>query len=209
MHIKTREAAILSLFIGATSIWCMEKISAGKSERSTKRGFPGYGLLFLLLCAGAVPIAKADPIGVAYTASLVGGTEWQYSYHLSGAFPAGDDIAIFFPVPTSSNLVTSGSSTPDWSTLVFQPDPLLPADGEFDIIANIGNPNLAPAFDLSFQYSGPGVPGSQFFTVFDSNFNVIDTGSTTPAASTIPEPSPFLLLGSGLVGLLGRVTRKP
>lgn len=208
MHIKTRQAAILSLFIGATSIWYTEKISAGKSERSTKRGFPGYGLLFLLLCAGAVPIAKADPVGVAYTASLVGGTEWQYDYQISGSFLAGDDIAIFFPVATSSNLVTSGSSTSDWSTLVFQPDPLLPADGEFDITVNIDNPGLAAAFALSFQYSGTGVPGSQSFTVFDPNFNVIDTGSTTPAASAVPEPSPFLLLGSGLVGLLRRASRK-
>lgn len=208
MQIKTRQIATLSSCIGSTAIWCTENISTGKSKRCTERGFPGYGLLFVLLCAGAVPIARADPIGVAYTASLVGGTEWQYDYRISGSFLAGDDIAIFFPVSTSSNLIHSGSTSPDWSTLVFQPDPLLPADGEFDIVANVDSPSLAPTFDLSFQYSGTGVPGSQSFTVFDADFNVIDTGSTQPAAPAIPEPSPFLLLGSGLVGLLRRTSRK-
>ena len=208
MQIKTHRAATLSSFIGAAAIWCTENIPAGKSKRSNKRGFPGYGLLFFLLCAGAVPIAKADSIGVAYTASLVSGTEWQYDYQVSGFFLTGDDIAIFFPVATSSNLIHSGGTSPDWSTLVFQPDPLLPADGEFDIIANVDSPSLAAAFDVSFQYSGTGVPGSQSFTIFDAGFNVIDTGSTQPAAPAIPEPSPFLLLGSGLVGLLRRASRK-
>jgi hypothetical protein len=208
MHVKARQAAILSSFIAATAIWCTENIPLGKSKRSTKRGLPGYGLLFFLLCAGAVPLAKADPIGVAYTANLLGGTEWQYNYQVSGSFLTGDDIAIFFPFATSSNLSNSGGGSSDWNTLLLQPDPLLPADGEFDIIANIDNPGLAHAFDVSFQYSGPGVPGSQSFTVYDPDFNIIDTGSTQSAASAVPEPAPFLLLGSGLIGLLGRLARK-
>jgi hypothetical protein len=208
MQIKTHRAATLPSFIGATIIWYAKNSLIGRSRRSPGSGFLGYGLVFFLLCAIAAPIAKADAVNVVYSVTHVTGTEWQYNYLLSGSFLAGDDIAIFFPISSTSHLMTSGGSIPNWSTLVFQPDPLLPADGEFDIIANINDPSLTPTFNLSFLYTGPRVPGSQSFTVFDSNFNEIDTGSTTPAAPAIPEPSSFLLLASGLVSLVERAARK-
>ena len=206
MQIKTHRAATLSSFIGAAAIWCTENIPAGKSNEAI-RGFPGYATALFLLCAGAVPSAKADSLGVAYTASLVRGTDWHYDSQVSGSVLTGTSSMIFFPVATSSNRSFRWRS-PDWSTLVFQRTLFSQPMASSTSCLNVDSPSLAAAFDVSFQYSGTGVPGSQSFTIFDAGFNVIDTGSTQPAAPAIPEPSPFLLLGSGLVGLLRRASRK-
>jgi hypothetical protein len=168
------------------------------------RRFFRYSLAIALLCVASASAAKADSIVVAYTVSQIIGTEWQYDYRVSGSLLAGDDLAIFFPLATSASLVDLGTGGSDWSTLVLQPDPGLPADGEFDMVANVNNPSLTQVFEVQFRYSGSGVPGPQSFTLFDSNFDVLDTGLTQSATSAIPEPASFLLLGSGLMGLWRR-----
>ena len=182
---------------------------------SSERALPGsrlnparrlfrYSLAIALLCVASASVAKADSISVAYTVSQISGTEWQYDYRVSGSYLAGDDLAIYFPLSTSADLLDLGTGGSNWNTLVFQPDPGLPADGEFDMVANVNNPSLTPVFEVQFRYSGSGVPGPQSFTLFDSNFNVLDTASTQSATSAIPEPASFLLLGSGLMGLWRR-----
>lgn len=160
-------------------------------------------LVLVLFFAGAVPVVQADPIGVTYTATQISGSEWQYNYQLTGSFVSGDDLAVYFPLATSSNLVDLATGGTDWTTFVFQPDPNLPADGEYDMVATIDNPSLAPSFDVQFDYSGTGSPGPQEFTLYDPNFNMLANGETAPASSPspIPEPGSLLLLGSGLLGL--------
>jgi hypothetical protein len=159
-------------------------------------------LFFLLLCTGAACTAKADPVSVTYTATQISGTEWQYGYSLSGSYFSGDDLAVYFPPVTSSNLVDLGTGGPDWTTFAFQPDPSIPADGEFDMTANVDDPSLTAVFDVQFDYSGAGSPGSQSFILYDPNFNIIDTGVThSSVLPSVPEPAPWILVGSGLVAL--------
>jgi len=93
-------------------------------------------LVLVVLLGGAVPVLKADPISVTYTATQISGSEWQYDYQLTGSFVSGDDLAVYFPLATSLNLVDLGTGGTDWTTFVFQPDPDLPADGEYDMVAN-------------------------------------------------------------------------
>ncbi|GGA77875.1 hypothetical protein GCM10011507_31410 [Edaphobacter acidisoli] len=156
--------------------------------------------LLQIICVGvfaawAGASALADSVVVDYGATQIGGTEWQYTYQLSGTFQSGDDLAIYFPLATSANLVDMGTGGPDWTTFVLQPDGSLPADGEFDMLANQDNPDLSSVFTVDFEWLGSGSPGSQSFTLYDPNFNVIDTGAT------VPEPGSLLLLGSGFLGL--------
>jgi hypothetical protein len=162
-----------------------------------------WRVFLLLLCLTTACVAKADPVTVTYTASQTSPNVWEYQYQLTGTYLAGDDLAIYFPLATSSDLSDLGTGGSDWTTFEFQPDPSLPADGEFDMLSNIDNPSLAPIFAVEFQYSGAGSPGAQSFTLFDSNFDTIDSGVTRTQSGVpiIPEPNTFFLLGSGMVGL--------
>jgi hypothetical protein len=159
-------------------------------------------LLVLVLLFGGAASAMADPVSVDYTVTQISGSEWQYEYSLSGSFVAGDDLAIYFPLASSAGLVDLGTGGPDCTTFAFQPDPSLPADGEFDMLANVTNPDLTPVFSVEFLYSGAGTPGVQAFTLYDPDFNVLATGFTDSGVpSPVPEPASFVLIGSGLAAI--------
>ena len=143
--------------------------------------------------------ALADSIGITYTAAHLSGQQWQYQYKLTGTLSAGDDIAILFPYSTDAGLLDLQTGGANFTTFVFQPDKSLPADGEFDIVPSTGNPSLSPVFNVSFLFSGSGTPGSQAFTLYDPNFNVLGTGLTQLASSAVPEPGTFVLLVTGVV----------
>jgi hypothetical protein len=153
--------------------------------------------------------AFANPIGVSYSVTNVGGTQWRYDYTLAGPYLYGNDLSVYFPVATSLNLSDLATGGTDWSTFVFQPDSQLPADGEFDMIANISNPSLAPVFRVVFQWSGSGTPGAQSFTLYDSSFNAMGTGITQPSVTAAPEPASLVLLSLGLAGLWLIVRKRP
>jgi PEP-CTERM motif len=163
--------------------------------------------LILVLSSGAQR-AFADPIVVDFTAIHVAGTEWSYNYKLSGPYVAGDDLAIYFPSATSSNLSDLATGGADWSTFAFQPDPSLPAAGEFDALANVNNPSVDPVLSVLFQWSGSGSPGPQSFALYDPNFNVVDSGTTQASVASTPEPASLLLLGTGFIFLWLIVRRR-
>jgi len=139
---------------------------------------------------------------VSYTVENVGGSTWQYTYTFSGfTFSEDDLMAIYFPLATTVSLEDPPPSVgPDWTLQDFQPDPSIPADGEFDAIANIDNPANV-TFVEDFVYSGTGTPGAQNFTFYFEYFDNFVNGTTVPQSSAIPEPGSVPLLAIGLAGL--------
>jgi PEP-CTERM motif len=168
------------------------------------------GILLTIITFGSPRPVKAAPVTVTYTSTKITGNEWQYDYTLTGTYVAGDDLAVYFPLATSLNLLDLGTGGADWTTFVFQPDPSIPADGEYDMEANVGNPSLAVSFDVQFDYSGIGAPGPQSFVLYDPNFDILNTGETQAPGSAppVPEPASFVLVGSALLGCSRYIPRR-
>src|ERR1035437_961370 len=137
-------------------------------------------LIFLAIVFSAIP-ARGDGVSVQYTVTNLGSGTWEYGYTLQGSFLANWDAAVYFPTPDYGGPLTDlGTGGSDWTTFAFQPDPSIPAPGEFDMLALIDNPSLTPVFDVTFLWNEPGTPGAQAFDLYDfSNGGAALIGSGT------------------------------
>ena len=153
-------------------------------------------LLSLLVLSFAIP-ARADNVSVQFTTTNLGSGIWQYDYVLQGSFLANLGVAVYFPTPAYGEPITDlGTGGPDWTTFAFQPDPTIPASGEFDMVALVDNPSLSSVFGVTFMWNQPGTPGGQAFDLFDfsnGGAELISSGTTT-AAVPVPESSSLTLL---------------
>ena len=172
------------------------------SRRLLRISALGAALAAALLCFTSS--ARADSVVVSYTLASLSASSYQYTYTLSGSLSAKDDLAILFPIGSVSSLSNAAGSGSDFSTFALQPDSGLPADGEFDILALNANPDLSSIFTVNFLYTGSGVPSAQAFTLYDGDFNVLQTGTTQAAviaSSVTPEPASLSLLATGVAAL--------
>jgi hypothetical protein len=141
---------------------------------------------------------------ILYDLSNLGGTTWEYTYTVTNdsMSSAIEEFTIYFNLGSYDNLAAT-SSLASWDQLAINPDPSLPADGFYDALTlatGIAPGATESGFSVSFDWLVAGIPGSQLFDVFDPiTFDVVDSGNT----AVIPEPGTFLLLGSGIIGLIG------
>ncbi len=153
-----------------------------------------------VLFIGITTTANATTIN--YDVSNLGGNTWEYNYTVQNDSMAGDieEFTIWFDYALYDNLVVT-SPLLNWDEIVIQPDTFIPDDGFYDALAL--SSGIAPGasetgYSVSFDWLGTGAPGSQLFEIIDANtFDIIDSGNT----SAVPEPSTFLLIGAGLMGM--------
>jgi hypothetical protein len=129
------------------------------------------------------------------------GNRVLYTYLVSEReFGSDERFSILFDPDLFSEIeVPAPAPGPDWDTLVLQPDDALPSAGRYEGIAKSPAPPFPESFEIVAVFEGVGLPGAQPFEIYDSSFNVLESGSTT----LVPEPGTSLLIGLGL-GLLAR-----
>lgn len=152
---------------------------------------------------------------IFFDVTNISGNLWEYEYEVvnNTLFSDIDEFTIWFEYGLYDGLDVT-TPVADWDEITADPDVILssPDDGFYDAFA-LGSgvvPGAAKSgFSVSFNWLGLGTPDSQFFEIVDThNFNMLDSGYTTPfpSAAPIPEPATMFLLAPGLV-LLG-VMRK-
>ena len=169
--------------------------------------------LALLVCGVLVLPQTSNAISLVYEATnlmdtTVGEDLWEYKYTLSDlAVIQYTGFTIFFdPVLYGDIEDFPPASAPnaDWDVLTFDPDPFLPDDGVYDALALIDAASLLDPFIVEFVWLGAGTPGAQPFELYEYN-PLTDSATSLSSAVTspIPEPSTWVLLTSGIFGLVG------
>jgi len=144
---------------------------------------------------------SANAVYIEYELNLVNGNTYQYDYTIfNDDIAAGiEEFAIYFDYNTTENLAVMASPVV-WDSLVIQPDTGLPDDGFFDSLALASPIALGGSlggFSVQFDWLGASRgPGAQAFEVYDANFDIVASGSTT---SSVPEPATLAMI---LIGLL-------
>ena len=161
------------------------------------------GLGFISGAAHAVTV-QYETIDLA---DVVSGEDlWQYRYQVSGTFETFGGFNLLFEPGSYSQLEEPPPVVnADWAVTVTQPAPGLPADGLYTATALSAPPDLSSTFVLNVVWLGGGSPGAQPFDVFNSTFDVIETGVTT----VVPLPAAGWLLGAGLILIARRRRRHP
>jgi hypothetical protein len=157
---------------------------------------------FCFVASLVAPIAAARATIITFEAIdltdvVPGENLYRYVYSLD-AFPydAGYGFSIYFPFFLHTALESPPPAvSADWDVLSLQPDWGLPADGIYDALALVSEPATLSGFTIDFVWLGSGAPSSQFFLVYDSAFNPVESGQTFP----VPESGTFCLLSIGLV----------
>eukprot|EP01026_Neomeris_dumetosa_P084818 TRINITY_DN998_c0_g1_i5.p1 TRINITY_DN998_c0_g1~~TRINITY_DN998_c0_g1_i5.p1 ORF type:complete len:206 (-),score=4.50 TRINITY_DN998_c0_g1_i5:48-665(-) len=168
----------------------------------------------LLLTSLVFFSASSYAVIIEYEVTSLGGNSYMYDYKIiNDDIAAGvEEIGIYFDVSLFENLAVAGSPA-DWSSFVLQPDPLLPADGlfgSFFLVSPLGLGEMLDGFSVTFDFLGAAAgPGSQFFEIYDFNFDVVGAGNTVSAfvPPSVPEPGSLALLLLGL-GIAARYRTK-
>jgi len=165
----------------------------------------------MLVLVGSLVSAKAAT-SIAYDLTSLGGNQWQYSYTADNntlGVPI-TDFLVYFPdvvSPDNFSYALLGGTTPaGWTLSKIQPSAVnLGGYAEFSG-GSIPVGSSVGGFTVGFSYTGSGTLGSQHFEVYDPNFNLLDSGQTTPKGPHgVPEGGTTLvyalLAGLSLLGV--------
>ena len=164
--------------------------------------------------------AVANTVSIDYTATNLGSGVYQYDYSVfnNGSLGAGVPIQLFdiFFDPTfyqSLSIVTTTEDAaplvPQWSEMILNSVGSIPP--YFDAFALTGGipvGSTVSGFTVQFAWLGQSPPGSQAFQIYDANTFALLQSGVTVAASAVPEPSTFGMLGIVLAYGARKILRK-
>ena len=167
--------------------------------------------LFFAFCA----IQTAEAATIDYKAEYLGDTSWRYDYTITNdlSFDIGA-FAIHFDYGLYDGL-DHFTGPEDWDVGGWNPEFWDSANVEipgqffgFALEALIAPGDSRTGFSVVFNWFGNEAPDSQFFEVIDPlTFSAVGEGWTIAAPAPIPEPQTFVLLGTGILGLVAYYRR--
>jgi hypothetical protein len=152
---------------------------------------------------------------VTFTTTLVtpgapGVAIWENDYTLTGfSFVQYEDFQLLFD-PAVFQQLLNGVAIPssDWDLLLVQPDPNIPDNGVYDMMALGNGPSFSGPFSVQYTLLGSTPPTSQVYRVvqLDSNGNVVgdplETGLALGPSGAVPEPSSLQLYTIAVLGVV-------
>lgn len=147
-----------------------------------------------------------------HTAGVTAGERWKYKYHIDGPFSAGHSFVLIYgaSIYGSLNLLVPLDNLLWDQSSLSQPDPFNTLDGLLTSIARLDIADASADFEVAFDWTGPGRPGSQAFQLRDAIDNLVLNSSTSlnGAGVPVPEPATLPLVLAGLLLIRRNIKRR-
>jgi hypothetical protein len=162
------------------------------SYRSITQHLIGIAVSATVSCAVAAPSA-VQYAAVDLPDTVVGKDLWRYDYTILGSLGSFESVNLLFSYSKYAAIDLLAVDASAFSAVLTQPDPdpLLLLDGQLTATAlrPLGAASTSKV-SVSFIWLAGGAPAAQSFEYLDDAFNVVSTGTTTPAPTTSPVPEP-------------------
>ena len=176
--------------------------------------------LFFVACL----IQTASAAAIDYNLTNISGNRWQYDYTITNNLsenifsfsiwfgsPDFDDAYLSYGdlVISADSIVWAGWDVDGWNQEEYGTAPysyIIPGQvfaESLDPTSTWLTPDESLGLSVSFNWLAAGTPGSQFYELFGSDYDLLVDGYAQGGGDMqpVPEPQTFMLLGTGILGL--------